>query len=68
VLLNNRIFDGVNAQLRPGHLLLADRKIRQISSGPITPPPGCVTIDGGGRVLMLGLTDGTGTWCSRRTR
>ena len=58
VLINNvRIFDGINDQLRSGNVLLVNRKIEQISSSPITAPSGSAVINGGGRVLMLGLTD-----------
>jgi adenine deaminase len=58
VLISNvRIFDGISDHLKPGNVLVVDRKIKQISAGPITPPPGSTSIDGGGRVLIPGLTD-----------
>lgn len=58
LLINNvRIFDGVNDQLRSGNVLLLNRKIKQISSSPISAPSGSVVINGGGRELMPGLTD-----------
>ena len=58
VVINNvNIFDGIGDQLKPGNVLIADRKIRQISSGAITGPPDSTVIDGRGRVLMPGLSD-----------
>ncbi|MBI1622771.1 metal-dependent hydrolase family protein [Aquamicrobium zhengzhouense] len=57
LLSNVRIFDGVNDQLRDGHVLVFGDKIEEISSSPIQPPAGTETIDGGARVLMPGLTD-----------
>ena len=58
VAINNvGIFDGIAGQLKPGGVLIADRKIKQISSGAITAPPDGTVIDGRGRVLMPGLTD-----------
>ncbi len=58
ILINNvRIFDGVGEQLRPGNLLIRGRKIERISSDPIAAPAGSTVFDGGGRVLMPGLTD-----------
>ena len=58
ILINNvRIFDGVGEQLRPGNLLVRGRKIERISSDPIAAPAGSTVFDGGGRVLMPGLTD-----------
>lgn len=52
-----RIFDGTGTQPRSGSVLVSDRKIKQVSADPITPPQGGTSIDGGGRVLMPGLTD-----------
>jgi imidazolonepropionase-like amidohydrolase len=58
ILISNvRIFDGVSDQLTQSNLLIEDRKIKRISSTPIAAPPGAQVIDGGGRVLMPGLTD-----------
>ena len=58
ILINNvRIFDGVGNTLRRGSLLIVGNKIKQIASNSITPPAGSQVIDGGGRVLMPGLTD-----------
>ena len=40
ILISNvRIFDGINDQLRPGNVLIEDRKIKRISSTPIAAPP-----------------------------
>ena len=58
MLINNvRIFDGINDQLKQGNLLIQGSKISRISATPIPAPPGAQVIDGGGRVLMPGLTD-----------
>jgi imidazolonepropionase-like amidohydrolase len=58
ILINNvRIFDGVSDAVKRGNLLIAGSKIKRISSDPITAPAGSTIIDGGGRVLMPGLTD-----------
>jgi len=57
LISNARIFDGVNDKLRPGNLLIVGTKIQQMTSNPIMPPPDSEVIDGGGRVLMPGLTD-----------
>ncbi|HYD40786.1 MAG TPA: amidohydrolase family protein [Anaeromyxobacter sp.] len=52
-----RIFDGVADRLKPGHVLVSDRKIQRVSSAPIAAPAGSTVIRGRGRVLMPGLTD-----------
>src|SRR3954469_7215024 len=58
VVINNvNIFDGVDGQLKPGNVLISDRKIARIAPGTINAPPGGTIIDGGGRVLMPGLSD-----------
>lgn len=58
IVINNvRIFDGTSDELLSGNVLVVDRKIKQISSSPITAPLGSAVINGGGRVLMPGLTD-----------
>jgi imidazolonepropionase-like amidohydrolase len=58
ILINNvRIFDGVSDTVKRGNLLIAGSKIKRISSDPITAPASSTIIDGGGRVLMPGLTD-----------
>ena len=54
---NVLLFDGLDARLRPAHLLVIGDKIAEISSAPIAPRPQARTIDGGGRVLMPGLSD-----------
>jgi imidazolonepropionase-like amidohydrolase len=58
ILINNVcLFDGVNDEIRQANLLIVGSKIKQITSGPLTPPPHSTVIDSGGRVLMPGLTD-----------
>lgn len=54
---NVRIFDGIGDALTAGHVLIRGRMIEKIEQSAITPPPGCMVIDGGNRVLMPGLTD-----------
>jgi imidazolonepropionase-like amidohydrolase len=57
VITNVRIFDGSSDQLTPGNVLIEDRKITRIAATPMVAPPGAQVIDGGGRMLMPGLTD-----------
>jgi imidazolonepropionase-like amidohydrolase len=58
IVINNvLIFDGVGDGLRPGNLLIVGRTIKQVSADAISLPPHARVIDGGGRVLMPGLTD-----------
>jgi imidazolonepropionase-like amidohydrolase len=54
---NVRIFDGVDPELAPGHVLVRGQKIARVSSSPIEPPAGALVIDGGGRVLSPGFID-----------
>src|SRR5262245_64117531 len=58
ILINNvRIFDGIANNLRQGNVLIVGSTIKQISASPIAATPNALVIDGGGRVLMPGLTD-----------
>lgn len=58
ILFNNvRIFDGIGDALWQGNVLIEGRTITQVSARAITAPPNVRVIDGGGRVLMPGLTD-----------
>ncbi|WP_445193905.1 amidohydrolase family protein [Sphingomonas sp. Tas61C01] len=57
LISNVRIFDGIDDRHRSGNLLVNGDKIAEISSGAIQAPDGAQVIDGGGRVLMPGLTD-----------
>lgn len=52
-----RIFDGINDALRPGHVLVTGNRIERVSTDAIPPPENYTVIDGGGRVLMPGLSD-----------
>jgi imidazolonepropionase-like amidohydrolase len=54
---NVRIFDGVEARLRQGHVLVQDDLIARVSTQPIEPPAGARVIDGGGRILSPGFID-----------
>jgi imidazolonepropionase-like amidohydrolase len=57
LIRNVRLFDGMSASLRDGHLLVSGKKIAEVSSGAVQPPQGAQIIDGGHRVLMAGLSD-----------
>ena len=58
VLIENvRIFNGVDAQLRAGHVLVEDGVIARISQDAIAAPAGAVVLDGGNRVLSPGFID-----------
>ena len=57
LIRNVRIFDGVTARLSNGHVLVSGERIAAVSGSEIAPPDGATLIDGGGRVLMPGLTD-----------
>jgi imidazolonepropionase-like amidohydrolase len=55
---NVRIFNGKSGVLSgPSNVLVSGKVIQKISSSPIDAGPGARVIDGGGRVLMPGLTD-----------
>ena len=54
---NVRIFDGVNTELQPGHVLVEGNTIARISAKEIRPPASAVVIDGGGRILSPGFID-----------
>ena len=54
---NVRIFNGVDPELTPGHLLVEDGLIATVSSDPIAAPDGVTVIDGGNRVLTPGFID-----------
>jgi imidazolonepropionase-like amidohydrolase len=45
LISNARIFDGVSGQLEPGHRLISDRKIKQISAASIAPPTNTTVLD-----------------------
>jgi imidazolonepropionase-like amidohydrolase len=58
VLIENvRIFDGVDPELRQGHVLVSDGTIARVSRQPIEAPDGAVVVDGGNRVLTPGFID-----------
>jgi imidazolonepropionase-like amidohydrolase len=58
VLIENvRIFDGVDATLRAGHVLVSDGLIAEISSDSIQVDGETTVIDGGNRVLSPGFID-----------
>ena len=52
-----RIFDGVNAELKSGHVLVEGEKIAKISSSPISVPAGAVVLEGNNRILSPGFID-----------
>lgn len=56
LIQNVKIFDGVNDRLAPGHVLIENNLIKEV--GAINSvPQGATVIDGGGRILMPGLSD-----------
>ncbi len=58
VLIQNvRIFNGVDASLSEGSVLIEDGIIQKVSRKTITAPDGAQVIDGGGRVLSPGFID-----------
>jgi len=58
VLIENvRIFNGVDAELERGHVLVRDGLIDTISAEPITAPAGATVIAGENRILTPGFID-----------
>lgn len=59
VVTNVRIFDGVNDGLDEGHVLVRGSKIAEVGTGSEVPhhSGNATVVDGGGRVLMPGLSD-----------
>lgn len=58
VLIQNvRIFNGVDAKLMPGHVLVENGVISKIAGDLIDAPQGSRVIDGGNRVLSPGFID-----------
>ncbi|HEY5643862.1 MAG TPA: amidohydrolase family protein [Woeseiaceae bacterium] len=58
VLIENvRIFNGVDAQLTSGHVLVTDGTISSVSTRPIPAPKDALVIDGGNRILTPGFID-----------
>ncbi len=54
---NVRIFNGVDARLTPGHVLVEDGIISKVSGDPIAAPAGASVLDGDNRVLTPGFID-----------
>jgi imidazolonepropionase-like amidohydrolase len=54
---NVRIFNGVDPELLPGHVLVVNGVIDAISEDRLEAPAGAVVIDGGNRVLTPGFID-----------
>ncbi|MCC5951976.1 MAG: amidohydrolase family protein [Acidimicrobiia bacterium] len=58
LIVNNvRVFNGTDADLVEGHLVVAGDRIDQVAGDAPTPAADVTVIDGGGRVLVPGLTD-----------
>jgi len=57
LLENVRIFNGVDARLMAGHVLVENGVITSVSVDPIDAPDGAVILDGGNRVLSPGFID-----------
>jgi len=54
---NVRVFNGVDAELTAGHVLVEDGVIAVVSESAIDAPDGVTVIDGGNRVLSPGFID-----------
>lgn len=59
VLRNVRVFDGYSAELISGDVLIDGNRIAAVSTSPVGEDPSreTVVVDGGGRVLMPGMSD-----------
>jgi len=58
VLIENvRIFNGVDAELRRGHVLVVDGLIETVSNEPIAAPADARVIEGNNRILTPGFID-----------
>jgi len=57
VVSNVRVFDGTNTELVDGHVLVAGDRIEQIADAVPDNGDDVTVIDGGGRMLVPGLTD-----------
>ena len=57
VIENVRIFNGVDAELMSGHVLVKDGLIIDVSDDPIDTPENAIVLDGGNRVLTPGFID-----------
>jgi imidazolonepropionase-like amidohydrolase len=51
------IFDGLSDRTFGGHVLVEGRTIAAVKASPIAETAGTAVIDGGGRVLMPGMSD-----------
>jgi imidazolonepropionase-like amidohydrolase len=54
---NVRIFNGVDAELSSGSVLVEGDTIARVAENAIDPPPGATVIDGEGRILSPGFID-----------
>lgn len=52
-----RIFNGVDAKLEHGHVLVSDGIIKTVSAEPIDAPDGARILEGGNRILTPGFID-----------
>lgn len=57
LLVNARIFNGVDPDLKPGNVLIEDGVIKTVSRKPIAVPDSVQVIDAGNRVLSPGFID-----------
>ncbi len=57
LITNVRIFNGVDAELADGNVLVEGNLVKEISKTAQTANPGATIIDGGGRVLTPGFID-----------
>ncbi len=57
VIKNVQIFDGVSERTSAGHVLVEGQRIVAVDTSPIAESASTKVIDGGGRVLMPGMSD-----------
>ncbi|MGB8391131.1 amidohydrolase family protein [Mycobacterium sp.] len=57
LIKNVRIFDGISDRTSAGHVLVEGQRILAVDTSPIAESDSTTVIDGGGRVLMPGMSD-----------
>jgi imidazolonepropionase-like amidohydrolase len=57
LIKNVQIFDGRSERTDAGHVLVEGQRIKAVDSSPIAESASTTVIDGGGRVLMPGMSD-----------
>ncbi len=57
LIKNVRIFNGIDAELAEGNILVENNLIKEISKDAAATSPEAITINGGGRVVTPGFID-----------